>query len=178
MSEATLLAYFQKHIKDHPRKVALRERGYGIWRDVTWAEDGEKVRHVAMGLVSLGLKKGECVSLICENRPEWVYSDLGIVSAGGVTAGVYTTNSAEQCGYIVNHSQPRFYIAENEEQFDKALKFRKDTPNLEKIIVMDLEGLKRFKDPMLMSFTELLRLGREYDAHHPGFFERQLSEMK
>jgi len=94
---------------------------------------------VAMGLISLGLKKGECVSVISENRPEWVYSDFGIMSAGGVTAGIYTTNSAEQCSYIVQNSESRFYIAENEEQFDKTLKFRKDTPHLEKVIVMEME---------------------------------------
>jgi long-chain acyl-CoA synthetase len=104
MSDETLLTYFQKHVKEEPKRVALRHKDYGIWHDVTWAQYGEKVRQVAMGLISLGLKKGECVSIISENRPEWVYSDFGIMSAGGVTAGVYTTNAAEQCGYIVQNS--------------------------------------------------------------------------
>lgn len=178
MSEETLLTYFQRRVKNDPHRVALRKKEYGIWHDITWGEYGEKVRQVAMGLISLGLKKGECVSLISENRPEWVFSDFGIMSAGGVTAGIYTTNAAEQCGYIVNHSDSRFYIAENEEQFDKALKFRKSTPLLETIIVIDMEGLKRFKDPMLMSFEELLRLGKEYDAKHPGLFEQRVGEVK
>ena len=147
MSNETLLTYFQKHVKEQPNRVALRHKDYGIWHDVTWLQYGEKVRQVAMGLISLGLKKGECVSIISENRPEWVYSDFGIMSAGGTTAGVYTTNAAEQCGYIVQNSGSRFYIAENEEQFDKTLKFRKDNPHLEKVIVMEMEGLKRYKDP-------------------------------
>jgi long-chain acyl-CoA synthetase len=98
--------------------------------------------------------------------------------AGGVTAGIYTTNAAEQCGYIVSHSESRFYIVENEEQFDKALKFRKETPLLEKIIVMDMEGLKRFEDPMLMSFDDLLRLGQELDQRQPGLFEQRLQEIR
>jgi len=116
--------------------------------------------------------------IISENRPEWVYSDFGIMSAGGVTAGIYTTNAPEQCGYVVQNSDARFYIAENEEQFDKTLKFRKDTPHLEKVIVIEMEGLKRYKDPLLMSFDDLLKLGKEYDEKHPGFFEQRVSEVK
>jgi len=178
MSDETLLTYFQKHVKEHPDQVAIRHKDYGIWHDVTWSQYGEKVRQVAMGLISLGLKKGECVSIISENRPEWVYADFGIMSAGGVTAGVYATNSPEQCGYVVQNSGSRFYFAENEEQFDKTLKFRKDTPCLEKVIVMEMEGLKRYKDPMLMSFDDLLKLGKEFDAKNPGLFEQRWKEVK
>ncbi len=178
MSNETLLTYFQSHAKEHPQQVAIRHKDYGIWHDVTWSQYGEKVRQVAMGLISLGFKKGECVSIISENRPEWVYADFGIMSAGGVTAGVYATNSPEQCGYVVQNSGSRFYFAENEEQFDKTLKFRKDTPCLEKVIVMEMEGLKRFKDTLLMSFDDLLRMGKEYDEKHPGLFEQRLREVK
>ena len=178
MSNETLLTYFQKHVKEHPHQVAIRHKDYGIWHDVTWGQYGEKVRQVAMGLISLGLQKGECVSIISENRPEWVYADFGIMSAGGVTAGVYATNSPEQCGYVVQNSGSRFYFAENEEQFDKTLKFRKDTPCLEKVIVMEMEGLKRFKDTLLMSFDDLLRMGKEYDEKHPDPFEQRLREVK
>jgi len=178
MSGESLLVYFQKNVKEQPNRVAIRHKEYGIWHDVTWGQYGEKVRQVAMGLISLGLRKGECVSVISENRPEWVYADFGIMSAGGVTAGIYTTNAAEECGYVVQNSDSRFYIAENEEQFDKALKFRKDTPTLEKIIVIEMEGLKRYKDPMLMSFDDLLRLGKEFDAKNPGLFEQRMSEVK
>src|SRR4030066_349582 len=177
MSNETLLTYFQKHVKEQPNRVALRHKDYGIWHDVTWGQYGEKMRQVAVGLVSLGFKKGECVSIISENRPEWVYSDFGIMSAGGITAGVYTTNAAEQCGYIVQNSGSRFYVAENEEQFDKTMKFRKDTPHLEKVIVIEMEGLKRYKDPLLMSFDDLLKLGKEFDAKNPGLFEKRVGEV-
>lgn len=177
MKNETIPSLFLKRVQTFPEKVALREKTYGIWRDITWREYGEKVRAVALGLISLGLRKGECVSLIGENRPEWVYSDIGIMCAGGVTAGIYTTNAAEQCGYIVDHSESRFYIVENEEQFDKALKFRKSTPRLEKIIVMDMEGLKRFEDPMLMSFDDLLKRGEELHRKDPLFFEKRVGEI-
>ena len=178
MSSETLLTHFQRHLEEKPHGVALRHKKYGIWHDINWAQYGEKVREVAMGLISLGLKKGECVSVIGENRPEWVYADFGIMSAGGVTAGIYSTNSAEQCGYIIHNSESRFYIAENEEQFDKTLKFRKNNPHLEKVIVMDMEGLKRYKDPLLMSFDDLLRLGKDFDAKNLGLYEQRLNQVK
>ncbi len=178
MSDETLLTYFYKNLKEYPDRVALREKEFGIWKDITWAQYGEKVRCVAMGLLSLGLKKGECVSIICENRPEWVFSDFGIMCAGGVTTGIYTTNSPEQCCYIVNDSGSRFYIAENEEQFDKVLRFRNQAPGLEKVFVIDMEGLKRYNDPMLMSFENLLELGRQFDKKNPDLFERRLNEIK
>jgi long-chain acyl-CoA synthetase len=178
MSDETLLTYFQRQIKEHPNRVALRHKDYGIWHDITWSQYGEKVRQVAMGLISLGLKKGECVSIISENRPEWVFSDFGIMSAGGVTTGIYTTNAPEQCGYVVENSGTRFYIAENEEQFDKTLKFRKHNPHLEKVIVFEMEGLKRYQDPLLMSFEDLLQMGKKYDERHPGLFEQRMKEVR
>ncbi len=156
--------------------MALRRKEFGIWRDISWDEYLENVRHVALGLVALGLKKGECVSVIGENRQEWLYADLGIQSAGGVTTGIYTTNSPEQCQYIVGHSESRFYFVEDEEQLDKALIFRENTPKLERIIVMDMEGLKHFQDPMVMSMEALQGLGREMERKNPDLFETRLQE--
>ena len=129
------------------------------------------MREVCLALLALGLKPGECVS-IGENSPEWVYIDLGTMHAGGTTVGVYATNSWEQCQYVVDHSESRFFFVENEEQLDKALRFRAKVPRLEKIIVWDLKGLKHFKDPMVMSFDEFLALGQELDKKDPGLFEK------
>jgi len=90
--------------------------------------------------------------------------------------GIYTTNSPDQCQYIVGHSESRFYCVEDEEQLDKALIFRKNTPKLEKIIVMDMKGLKHFQDPMVMSLEGLQNLGREVEKRDPGRFEGRIQE--
>ena len=172
MAEQTIPSLFWKQVGAKSERVALRQKLYGIWRDISWSEYGRKVREVACGLVALGLRKGECVSIIGENRPEWLYSDLGIMAAGGVTVGIYTTNAADEVQYILEHSQSRFYIVENEEQLDKALLVRHSLPCLEKIIVMDMEGLRKFKDPMVMSFEDLLALGSEQDRTDPDLFQR------
>jgi len=158
--------------------VALRYKKLGIWHDVSWKEYGRRVREVCMALLALGLKPGECVSVIGENSPEWVSIDLGTMHAGGTTVGVYATNSWEQCQYVVDHSESRFYFVENEEQLDKALRFRANVPRLEKIIVWDLKGLKHFKDPMVMGFDEFLALGQELDRKEPGLYEKRWKGVK
>ena len=169
---------FQSRVQISANQVALRYKKLGIWHDVTWEEYRENVRAVCLGLVALGLEPGECVSLIGENSPEWVYTDLGTMHAGGITVGVYATNSWEQCQYVVDHSGSRFYFVENEEQLDKALRFRDKVPRLERIIVWDIKGLKRFKDPMVMSFEAFLTLGREKDRQDPDLFARRWSQIR
>ncbi|MDY7031079.1 MAG: AMP-binding protein [Thermodesulfobacteriota bacterium] len=176
MREDTIPTLFQTTAKKYDERVALRKKEYGIWTDISWREYAENVKHIALGLLSLGLKKGECVTLIGENRPEWLYADLAIMSAGGITSAIYTTNSPGQCEYIIQHSEARFHIAEDEEQLDKVLKTRDNLPNLEKIIIIDMEGLKHFKDPMVMSIEELAQSGRDLDERDPALFETHLNE--
>ncbi|MDP2854785.1 MAG: long-chain fatty acid--CoA ligase [Smithellaceae bacterium] len=159
-----------------PNRIAMRKKDYGIWRDVTWAQYLENVKHVALGLNALGVKYGDRVSIIGENRPEWLYSAIGAVCAGGAWVGIYTTNPVVECQYVVEHSDAVVYICEDEEQLDKALAFKDKTPLLKKLIVWEMEGLKHFKDPMFMSFDELLEMGREADRKNPDLF-KQLTEL-
>lgn len=174
----TVPQMFHSRVQLSKDQVALRYKKLGLWHDVTWRQYHQKVKEVALALISLGLKPGECVSVIGENCPEWVYIDLGTMHAGGVTVGVYATNSWEQCRYVVDHSESRFYFVENEEQLDKALRFRAQVPRLEKIIVWDLKGLKHFRDPMVMSFDEFLSLGQEQEKKDPTIFDRRWAQVK
>ena len=154
-----------------PDRVAMRMKDLGIWHDITWAQYLENVRYVALGLDSIGVARGDHVAIIGENKPEWLYSALGIMSIGATFVGIYTTNPAKECEYVVGHSDSVVYICEDEEQLDKALVFRGNTPKLMKIIVWDMEGLRDFKDPMVMSFDELLGLGRSAHLKSPELFE-------
>ena len=114
-----------------------------------------------MGLVKLGLKRGDVVSILAETVPEWLYADMGTMGAGGVTNGIYPTDSAKQVDYIVNDSRSRFLFVENEEQLDKFLEVRERCPTIAKVFVFDMEGLTDFNDPMVMPFDELMALGRD-----------------
>ena len=88
--------------------------------------------NVALGLMALGLQRGDRVAIISENNPEWLYSDMGILAVGGVTVGIYPTDSANQVEYVLNHSGAKFYIAEDEEQLDKVLEVRGNIPGFGK----------------------------------------------
>lgn len=174
----TVPQMFQSRVQLSRNQVALRYKKLGLWHDVTWEQYSQKVKEVSLALISLGLRPGECVSVIGENCPEWVYIDLGTMHAGGITVGVYATNSWEQCKYVVDHSESRFYFVENEEQLDKALRFRAQVPRLEKIIVWNLKGLKHFHDPMVMSFDEFLILGRELEKKDPTIFTKRWTQVR
>jgi len=146
-------------VEKQPNRIAMRRKDFGIWQDITWAEYLENVKHVTLGLHALGVKYKEHVAIIGENRPEWLYSALGIVCAGGAWVGVYTTNPVAECEYVVGHADAVVYICEDEEQLDKALAFRDNTPKLRKLIVWEMEGLKHYEDPMLMKLSTTARLG-------------------
>ncbi len=174
----TVPRLFFDRVAELGQRIALRKKDLGLWRDISWEEYGRKARQTALGLVALGLEPGEAVAVIGENSPEWLYTDMGAMAAGGITVGIYTTNAAEECGYILSHSEARVYIVEDEEQLDKALAVREDCPSLQKIVVIDTEGLKTFEDPMVMSFEELLELGERFDKEHPGSFDERLSSRQ
>ena len=168
----TLPRLFRHVVRERGDRVAMREKHLGIWRGISWREYGLRARHVGMGLVALGLRPRDVVSIISDNRPEWLYTDLGVMSVAAVPNGIYTTDSARQVEYIVNDSGTRFFFAENEEQLDKILAVRDRCPELVKIFVYDMEGLHAFRDDQVMPFDALLELGARYDREYPDAFDR------
>lgn len=170
----TIPRLFWKRVDEWAERTALREKVHGLWQEISWREYGLNARNAALGLMALGLEPGDRAAIISENNPEWLYSDMGILAGGGVTVGIYPTDSTHQVEYVLNHSGSKFYIAEDEEQLDKVLEIRHNIPCLQKIIVMDMEGLRHFSDPMVMSFSELLELGKRLDQQEPGLFLQRL----
>jgi long-chain acyl-CoA synthetase len=170
----TLPRLFRHVVRERGDRVAMREKHLGIWRGISWSDYGERARRVGLGLVALGLQPRDVVSILADNGPEWLYTDLGVMSVAGIPNGIYSTDSARQVEYIVNDSGTRFFFAENEEQLDKILEVRARCPALVKIVVYDLEGLHGFQDDQVMTFEALLELGGRYDREHPGAFDRMV----
>jgi long-chain acyl-CoA synthetase len=170
----TLPRLFRHVVRERGDRVAMREKHLGIWRGISWRDYGERARRVGLGLVALGLEPRDVVSILADNGPEWLYTDLGVMSVAGIPNGIYTTDSARQVEYIVNDSGTRFFFAENEEQLDKILEVRARCPALVKIVVYDMEGLHGFQDDQVMTFEALLELGSRYDREHPGVFDRMV----
>jgi long-chain acyl-CoA synthetase len=168
----TLPRLFRHVVRERGDRVAMREKHLGIWRAISWREYGERARRVGLGLVALGLRPRDVVSIIADNCPEWLYTDMGVMSVAGIPNGIYTTDSARQVEYIVNDSGSRFLFVENEEQLDKALAVRGNCPELVKVIVFDMEGLHGFQDDQVMTFEALLERGAAYEREHPEAHDR------
>jgi len=176
MAQDTVPKLFFHRVEKYKDRVALRKKELGVWNKITWRQYGQRVRQVGMALVLLGLEPEDRVAIIGDSRPEWLYADLGNLSVNGVSVGVYTTSSPEEVKYHLSHSEARFFFVEDEEQLDKVLEIRDQLPKLEKVIVMDMKGLKHFHDPMVINFDELIQAGKEFDERNPGLFEQRLEK--
>jgi long-chain acyl-CoA synthetase len=168
--------FFQR-VEKYGGRIALREKKLGIWKNISWREYGDCVRFVGFGLISVGLKRADMVSIMSSTRPEWLFADLGIQSARGITVPIYETNSAAQVQYILEDAGVRYIVVEDEEQLDKVLEVREDLPLLEKIIVIDWKGLRNFRDPMVISFRELLQHGARLREKEPTLIEERMGQI-
>lgn len=168
---------FRETVMRYGERVALRKKEFGLWHDISWNDFYRKASCVGAALASMGLQKGDCVSIIGDNCPEWVVIDLGVQCAGGVSVGVYSTNAWPQVEYVVQNSESKFFFVENEEQLDKWLNFRDNVPDLKKVIVWDLEGLRHFEDPMVMTFDELLEVGGKVLEREPDLVEKRIDAL-
>ncbi len=165
--------------KEHGHdKVALREKDFGIWQNVTWAEYLENVKHFCLGLVSLGLESTDTVAIIGDNRPEWVYSELAAQSAGAKSIGIYQDAIVSEMIYIITHADVKFIVVEDQEQVDKILEMWDDLPNVQRVIYYDPKGLRNYTEDFLMYFPDVQALGREYEKDFPNWFEQSVAQGK
>ena len=177
-SHHTVPTAFLAAVEKWRDRVAMRKKELGLWHVISWNDYYENVKHVACALMSMGLEKGETAAIIGDNCPEWVFADLGIQCCGAGATGVYATNAWQQVEYVVGNSEAKFLFVENEEQLDKWLHFRGNAPRLKKVIVWDTEGLRQFKDPMVMTFDALLELGRGVSREYPDMLPERIKEIK
>ncbi|MBI5568518.1 MAG: AMP-binding protein [Desulfomonile tiedjei] len=155
-------------------KVAMREKEFGIWRPITWTQYLENVKHITLGLISIGMVPGDKVIMIGDNRPQALWTEMAAMCGGGVGVWLFQDCLMDEVKYIVDHSDSKFYVAEGQEEVDKALSIKDECPKLEKIIWDDPKGLRHYDDPMLISLKEVMRLGREKEKEDPGLFERMV----
>ena len=169
----TLPQLYLNAVKARGDRVWMREKKLGIWREWTWNRAAQAIREIGMGLASLGFEPGHTASILSNTVVEWVLADLGVLCAGGVSNGIYPTDSADQVHYLCTDSSTRVIFVEDEEQLDKVLEVRDQLPLLQWIVVFDLEGLRNFHDPQVIGLDDLRERGRAHDQAHPGEFERR-----
>jgi long-chain acyl-CoA synthetase len=169
---------FFKQVERLQDRVALRDKDLGIWKRISWKEYGEMVRRVAAGLIALGVEPGDRVSILGENRPEWLYCHLGTMSAGGVTCGVYPTSAPDQVAYVATHSESKVLFIENEEQVDKVLQILPDLQAVKQIIVWDPKGLWGFSQEKVIFFDQFLKEARNFLEENPHCLSDRLARIK
>ncbi len=158
-------------------KVALREKEFGIWQSVSWQEYYDRIRYLALGLLELGYETGDKLSVIGDNRPEWLYSELAIQALGGAVVGIYPDSHLEQVQYIIDQSDSVFVMVEDQEQTDKILNMIDDIPKIKKVIVDDLKGMRSYQHPLLIPFKQVMEMGREADQKDPRLFDQLLDRV-
>ncbi len=166
----------EKYLKWGDSKIAIREKDYGIWNEVTWKGYYENVKYFALGLKKLGFERGEHISIIGNNEPEWVYAELAAQSLGGAVIGIYQDSTPPEIKYIAELSDSVFIVTEDQEQTDKVLEIKDELPLLRKVIYWDPKGMRNYKDPILMSFQEVQEIGRQFEKEHPTLFEEEIDK--
>jgi long-chain acyl-CoA synthetase len=156
----TLPAQLAARASEMGDRAAIRNHELGIWVTYTWSEYLTRAARVGMGLATLGVGRGDRVAIHSENRPEWLFADVGAQGIGAVPVGVYPTSPPSEVEYLLAHSEAVVLIAEDEEQLDKVLGVRKRLPHLRHIVVIEANTvLQHLSDPQILSYAELEALG-------------------
>ena len=156
-------------------KVALRQKEMGIWREFSWQDSYEQVRDFALGIIVLGLQRGDRVCTVGDNDRQYLWAYLGLQAAGAAVVGLYTDAIPSEMAYIIDHSDATFALAKDQEQCDKLLDIRDQIPRIKKVIYWDEQGLWNYDDEWLISFAEVQALGRELAGKEPERFETEVA---
>ena len=175
----TVAAMVREWAAKSPEKVAMREKDFGIWQEITWSEFYETVLDAAHGLLALGVDEGDRVSIHSEDRREWVILDMAAVAIRAITVGLYPTNPAVEVEYLLNDSGAKVHLVEDQEQADKVMEVITSLPNLTKIIHIEPRGFRKWRDDQRFIFwDDFLELGREHRGANPGAVERLMADAE
>lgn len=171
----TLPQYFLKQVQAHVAgRTALRQKEFGIWREFTWQDSYENVKLFALGLLSLGVQRGDKVCTIGDNDRQYLWGYLGLLAVGATQVGVYTDAIPKELAYLAAHSDSTFAMAKDQEQCDKMLEIRAEVPGIKKVIYWEDKGLWNYDEPWLISYEEVLALGRDVAEKEPDRFETEV----
>ncbi len=178
MGEDTPARVFRKRCQEWGPLPALRHKKHGLWQTITWQQYYKNAQALALAMLDMGLQSGEVVCVLAENRPEWLYVDMGAQCIGMVGNGIYPTSSPKQLQHILVDSGTRLLFVENQEQLDKVLEVFDDCPQLEQIVVMEQEGLRGFQHAKLIFFEEFLTKGLALSQTQAALFENGIAQTR
>ncbi|MFO1212231.1 MAG: AMP-binding protein [Paenacidovorax caeni] len=167
-----------KHAAERPDAPALREKEYGIWQTWSWSDTARTVRHMACGLASLGLQRGQNLALISDNRPHLYMGFVAAQALGAVPVPLYQDAVATEMTFVMQDAEITVAFAENQEQVDKLLEVRETVPSIRTIIYDDPRGLRNYNQPGLISVEQLLEQGAAWDKAHPQAWDAMVAAVK
>ncbi|WP_082580076.1 long-chain fatty acid--CoA ligase [Pelomonas sp. Root1444] len=174
----TGLTTFPRLLLDHaarrPDAPALREKAFGVWQTLTWAELAALVRELALGLAAAGLRRGEHLVVVGENRPRLYATMLAAQSLGAIPVPLYQDAVAAEFVFPLNNAEVAFAVVEDQEQVDKMLELRAQCPQLGRIWFDDPRGLRNYDEPGLASLDELILQGRAAHDERPAWFAAEV----
>ncbi|MES2751954.1 MAG: long-chain fatty acid--CoA ligase [Pseudomonadota bacterium] len=159
---------------EHGRDIALREKDFGLWRVFSWDDYQNRVRDFALGMVELGLTRGDVIGIIGDNRPDWVAAEIAAHSIGGMSLGMYRESLPEEVLYLLAYGETKIVFAEDEEQVDKLLELGDRTPHLKHIVYSDPRGMRKYDDPRLIDADTLAKMGRDRAAREPQLYDQMV----
>ncbi len=174
----TIPILFKERVEQKENEVAFRHKDMGIFKEVAWNAYWEQVELFCLGLLELGLSRGDRVAIMGEPCAQWLYADLAVLSAGAISYGIYSTSSPEETLYAVEKVEAKFFVAEDQEYVDKILPFLDRVPFLRKIIIIDTRATFTYDDPRLVSFVQVQELGRGRKLNDPDEFSRLVEETR
>src|SRR5260370_19430591 len=157
--------------QEHGGEIALREKDCGLWRPFTWNDYHTRVHDFALGLVELGLGRGDVVGIIGDNRPDWVSAEIATHATGATSLGLYRDVLDEEAAYVLSYGEAKLVFAEDEEKVDKWLTLAARVPHLKHSVYSDPRGMRKYDDPRLMEADKLAKMGRERAPPEPALFD-------
>jgi long-chain acyl-CoA synthetase len=170
-------ALLLQRARETPTETAFRDKHLGIYVGYDWREYARLIEEVALGLIELGLQRGERVAIMGDPCPEWVIADMAVMAVAAITVGVYPTSSSNEVEYIVKDSGSSIFIAETQEHLDKLLASVENLPHLRKVVVIDTRALFNFRHDLVMSLGDLREIGRARRKGKPNEFAQCVASV-
>ena len=156
---------------------AYREKEFGIWQSWTWSEASLEIENFALGLMDLGVKKGDFVAIIGRNRPSMYWGMVAVQMLNAVPVPLYQDSVAEEMAYVLEHCGAKFVIVGDQEQVDKIIEVQENVSGIERIIYFDPKGLRKYDHNALSSFAEIQRKGVDLRKSHASELDKIRSSI-
>ncbi|EME68972.1 long-chain acyl-CoA synthetase [Paramagnetospirillum caucaseum] len=161
-----------------PGDIAMREKEFGIWNAFTWSDYLNRVKDLALGMLSLDVQRGDVVAILGKNRPESLWGEVAAHAVGAMSLGIYHDSMNAEVAYLLTYTGAAVVLAEDEEQVDKLLEISEQVPTIRHIVYFDPRGMRKHKDPRLISAEDLKAAAQKIAAANPSRFDEEVAKGK